>query len=184
MVQTWRAVRSWRRQLPPLGSASTTLVRVGQRRSNYKNVCYYYPTRAWFSASSSSSSSSIQQQQKHNPHILMNPLGVGNEILPYSGGGDGYDYVWKAIGGGKGQDDDNDDDKILRKITLERAKGHFWMLKDLRKTDNKPILSNPSLIPADEAWVFPTLSNVKHISSSSSTKTVQIPDCFLQDNRE
>lgn len=52
--------------------------------------------------------------------------------------------------------------------------------QELEKTDNKPILSNETLIPAAEAEKFPTLTGLNCLNDD----IVDIPDFFTRNNRE
>jgi hypothetical protein len=75
--------------------------------------------------------------------IQINPDSVGKDILP---GNLVYrKYKWSGN---------------TRKIPLELKYGYFWMMTDLRKTDKKPTLSNESLIPEEEAQVFPVFTGL------------------------
>ena len=94
--------------------------------------------------------------------IRMNPNGYGPEILP---GG----VVVKKVR--------NEE----RKILAERAFGNFWMMSDLKKTDNKPILSNEALIPEEKAQVFPSLGHWVTLENPPSQQ--EVPDFFLRNNR-
>lgn len=64
--------------------------------------------------------------------------------------------------------------------TTELVYGYFWMLKDLRKTAEKPILSNENLIDESVAKVFPTLTTVKSLSDGAS---IDLPAHCLYKNR-
>lgn len=90
---------------------------------------------------------------QRNRSIIMNPDGTGSHILP---------------GGFVNRDG--------RRVVLEKAYGYFWMLKDLEKTTNKPIVSHQSLIPLDHAQRFPPLTGVKAINGEQ----VSIPEYFMR----
>lgn len=62
----------------------------------------------------------------------------------------------------------------------ELVHGYFWMIKDLQRSDNKPILSNTKLIPAKQSKLFPKLDNLKSLSGD---KSVNLPDYFVRKNR-
>jgi ATPase complex subunit ATP10 len=66
-----------------------------------------------------------------------------------------------------------------RKRYTELAYGYFWMLKDLRTCEDKPLLTSPSLIPESRARPFPNLCNLKSLSG----ETVDVPDYFVRKNR-
>ena len=92
----------------------------------------------------------------------MNPNGDSHRILP---GG----FVMKQVKNEK------------RKVLAERALGNFWMMSDLKKTDNKPILSNEQLIPECDAQLFPSLSGFTVLEDNSPAS---VPDFFLRNNRK
>jgi ATPase complex subunit ATP10 len=78
-------------------------------------------------------------------------------------------------------------------VTLEY--GYFWMLRDLRQTNDKPFISNTQLIPENEAKVFPYLSGLSCLDnktsdmnnavnkSSDTVTTIDIPAYWLRKNR-
>ena len=95
--------------------------------------------------------------------IQMNPNGLGRKILPGN-------LVIKQV-----RDEE-------RKIMAERALGNFWMMQDLNKTDNKPIITNETLIPEAQAQLFPSLGDWTTLEEG--TQAVQeVPDFFLRNNR-
>lgn len=65
-----------------------------------------------------------------------------------------------------------------RKIPLELAHGYFWMVTDLKKTNQKPTLSNERLIPEHEAQLFPTLEGLTTLDDLNNL--VDIPLFFLE----
>jgi ATPase complex subunit ATP10 len=66
-----------------------------------------------------------------------------------------------------------------KKRYTELVYGYFWMIKDLRKTDDKPVLSNDKLIPESIAKPFPSLAGLKSLAGEK----VDIPAHFLRKNR-
>jgi ATPase complex subunit ATP10 len=66
-----------------------------------------------------------------------------------------------------------------KKRYTELVYGYFWMIKDLKKTDTKPVLSNDKLIPESLAMPFPTLKGLKSLSGEK----INIPAHFLRKNR-
>lgn len=66
-----------------------------------------------------------------------------------------------------------------KKRYTELVYGYFWMIKDLRKCDEKPILSNTELIPSSSAKPFPPLEGLKSLSGDK----VNLPAFFLRKNR-
>jgi len=95
--------------------------------------------------------------------IHMNPEALGNKILPGN-------VVIKTV-----RDEE-------RKILAERALGNFWMMSDLKRTDNKPILTNKQLISEAQAQVFPSLRDWITLEEASQA-VQQVPDFFLRNNR-
>lgn len=93
----------------------------------------------------------------------MNPGSFGNKILPGN-------KVIKVV-----RDEE-------RQILAERAFGNFWMMSDLKKTDNKPILTNDTLIDEADAQVFPTLGEWITLKEGSQPYQ-QVPDFFIRNNR-
>jgi ATPase complex subunit ATP10 len=57
--------------------------------------------------------------------------------------------------------------------------GYFWQLMDLRRCNEKPILSNETLIPDDIAKVFPTLKRLRSLTG----QYINLPDYFLRHSR-
>jgi hypothetical protein len=64
--------------------------------------------------------------------------------------------------------------------TSRRHAGIHKTPKELSLTDNKPILSNKSVIPAVEAEPFPALKGLVNLHE----EVVDIPDFFTRNNRE
>jgi ATPase complex subunit ATP10 len=95
--------------------------------------------------------------------IQMNPKGLGNKILPGN-------VVVKKV-----RDEE-------RHILAERAMGNFWMMKDLRETDGKPIVTNTTLIQESDAQVFPPLGQWITLEAGSQA-VYQVPEFFLRNNR-
>jgi ATPase complex subunit ATP10 len=67
-----------------------------------------------------------------------------------------------------------------RQVLVERAFGNFWMMTDLKRTDNKPVLSNQHLIPEETSQLFPSLSNWTTVQDGTE---VDIPHFFVRNNR-
>ena len=104
----------------------------------------------------------IRRFEDANPEriqgIHVNPAGLGSSILP---GNLVYKhYKWTGN---------------TRKVPLELVHGYFWMLNDLKATNGKPILPNPSLIPEEEAQLFPTLIGLESLSKVST----DLPYAFI-----
>jgi len=135
-----------------------------------------------------------QQEQQNDPNfghrhfgIELHPDSISREILP------GNYVVKKSRYGGRrrrslsGSGTDRTEPEKLRYTEL--VYGYFWMLKDLRRSDEKPILSNRELIPENIAKVFPPLGGLQPLSapilSSSSpwSERLRVPDHFLRKNR-
>jgi mitochondrial ATPase complex subunit ATP10 len=68
----------------------------------------------------------------------------------------------------------------LEKLRItEMEYGNFWMIKDLKKTGEKPILANESLIDERQAKLFPTVKGAMSLSGTS----VDFPAHFVRKNR-
>ena len=121
----------------------------------------------WWSSSSSDNSNPSSSYSRHGG-IVMHPDSIGNDILPGN-------RVLMA------------DQKTTR--PTEFGHGTFWMLKDLRRTNDKPVLSNLTLIPPDKAAVFPPLAGLSTLADSdnddSTSGEINLPERFIQlrDNR-
>jgi hypothetical protein len=83
--------------------------------------------------------------------IRVNPASLGSMVLP--GNLIYKKYKWSGN---------------TRKIPLELEHGYFWMMRDLQKTDSKPTLSNESLIPEEEAQLFPILNGLSTLSKEKA----------------
>jgi mitochondrial ATPase complex subunit ATP10 len=113
---------------------------------------------------SSPPTATLKRLEDANPErihgIQVNPDSLGNEILP----GNLIYKTYKWTGN-------------VRKIPVELAKGYFWMVSDLKKTQQKPTLSNTSLIPESESQSFPTLTGLKTLLDPSTN--VDLPWFFM-----
>jgi len=120
------------------------------------------------SPSSSTKSESIStpiRLEDANPErirgIKVNSASLGYTILP----GNFVFKTYKLTGN-------------TRKIPVELAKGYFWMVWDLKKTNQKPTLSNEKLIPARDAQLFPTLKSLYMLDDSDTE--LDLPLFFLE----
>jgi ATPase complex subunit ATP10 len=68
----------------------------------------------------------------------------------------------------------------IKKRYTELVHGYFWMLKDLQRSNEKPILSNQEIISESVAKVFPTLTQLRKLDSN---ELVNLPSFFLRRNR-
>jgi len=93
--------------------------------------------------------------------IQVNPDSIGYNVLPGN-----LIYKTYRLSGN------------TRKVPLELAHGYFWMVRDLKATNQKPTLSNDSLIPANQAQDFPTLENLTTLDDLETP--VDIPMVFLE----
>ena len=94
--------------------------------------------------------------------VNMHPESIGKEILP------GGNFVLKF----------DTRSGEYRQVLVERNFGSFWMMKELHKVDNKPILA--SFIPADRAILMPTIEGTTLLSTE---ETVDLPHFLLRNNR-
>lgn len=167
----------------PKALSSTSLVQVSNGpnvRSIYtKSFCniHHYAANSnssWLFPVRSFSSSSPKQNdkdeydddddddpdlKKRNKSIRINPNGLSKYILP-------NDMVYKII---------NKETGAMKKVH-QIAIGSFWMVKDLRETGKKPILSNTSIIPVMDAEMFPTLNGLASLGGTN----VNLPDFFIK----
>jgi ATPase complex subunit ATP10 len=129
--------------------------------------------------SSFSSSSSSNQNNNNNNNESINPIRLedanperisGIKVNPDSLG---YDVLPGNLIYKKYKLSGN-----TRKIPLELAHGYFWMLKDLKNTNQKPTLSNENLIPARDAQLFPTLKDLNTLDDSNTE--VDLPLFFQE----
>lgn len=129
------------------------------------------PPRFWFSSSSATNKNPPDLilandndafvQRRHNG-ILMDPEGHSARILP------GGQCIMKR----------NEATGEEKKVLIERYYGHFWMIKDLRLTNNKPIMANTSLIPPRQAKVIPSLPDLRTLLQDN--KLVSLPNILWQ----
>ncbi|KAL3764898.1 hypothetical protein ACHAW5_003547 [Stephanodiscus triporus] len=125
------------------------------RQSSSKRNFFYGPPSSW-------EEEYEELIARRNKTIVMHPLGHGQHILP------GNFVVKKHPKTG-----------AEKKVMLEHALGYFWAFKELSLTDNKPIISNETVIPAAEAETFPTLKELVNLYE----EVVDIPDFFTRNNR-
>jgi mitochondrial ATPase complex subunit ATP10 len=92
--------------------------------------------------------------------IHVNPDSLGSQVLP----GNLVYKKYKLTGN-------------IRKVPLELVHGYFWMLNDLKVTNQKPTLSNTDIIPSREAQLFPTLTDVRVLSDPDTP--VDLPSYFI-----
>mmetsp|Transcript_19423 Transcript_19423/g.28785 ORF Transcript_19423/g.28785 Transcript_19423/m.28785 type:complete len:291 (-) Transcript_19423:2208-3080(-) len=131
-----------------------------------KVVGQYHPLKyfTWHGALAANTLQRFFSSNERISGLQVNPDSVGYSILP------GGEYCMKR--------DPRTGEN--RKVLVERNFGSFWHMKDLKKTNNKPTLSNKNLIPETEASVFPTLENCLVLENDEN---ITIPDFFLSDNR-
>ena len=127
----------------------------------------------FLSASSLSSSTFAErnrQDQEENPKLYgqrhdgigVHPDSISSLILPGN-------FVFKKTRRGK-----------IKKIYTELVHGYFWMIKDLERSNEKPIQSNELLIPREHAKVFPYLPGLESVSGNIRAA---MPDYILRKNR-
>lgn len=100
-------------------------------------------------------------EEKRHTGIRMHPDSISKDILP------GNMVLRKSRSG------------VEKKRYTELFYGYFWMIKDLKRSNEKPVLSNDKLIPASVAKPFPDLSGLKSLAGDE----VDIPEYFLRKNR-
>jgi len=107
-----------------------------------------------------------REMQKRHQGIEMNPDGLSQLILP-------GEYVVKT----------NQKTGSKKMVSIERSLGYFWTIKDLKDSNNKPILSNSKLIPSDIAQVFPPLGDVGKSLTTLTDERITLPRFFTRNNR-
>jgi hypothetical protein len=63
---------------------------------------------------------------------------------------------------------------------MELEHGYFWMIGDLKRTENKPTSSNDTLIPEEDAQHFPVLTGLKSLSGN----VVDLPFSLMDNDGE
>jgi hypothetical protein len=110
---------------------------------------------------------SAQQEEeiaRHRHHgIIMHPDSISHLILPPG------NVVRRTTRRG-----------TLQNQYVDLEYGHFWMLKDLQRSQEKPILSNETLIPQRMAKPFPILTKCKSLTGENVDLSV---DYFTRKNR-
>uniref|UniRef100_A0A7S1BRD1 Mitochondrial ATPase complex subunit ATP10 n=1 Tax=Corethron hystrix TaxID=216773 RepID=A0A7S1BRD1_9STRA len=111
------------------------------------NQISYSPIRKSRSQFLSSQSSTIDGPRRGIPipSIIVNPNSRVSEIMP------GGMIMKENLG-------------VMKEKRVDLEYGHFWMMKDIRDCNSKPLLSNPQLISSSEALPFPSLYNCTTLS--------------------
>lgn len=104
---------------------------------------------------------------KRHKGIIMNSKSISQYILP-------GDQMVKT----------NQKTGEKKMVAIGRSAGYFWFIKDLKDTDNKPVLANEDLIPVEDAQVFPSLNGLNdgRLKSLEGTEEA-LPHFFTKDNR-
>jgi ATPase complex subunit ATP10 len=133
---------------------------------------FHHPQSRAFASSSSTSPSNnspkdftrLSRLEDANPErirgIVVNPDSLGYSILP--GNLIYKKYNWSGN---------------TRKVPVELVHGYFWMIWDLKNTQQKPTLSNDTLIPRWEAQAFPPLKGLTTLADP--TTKVDLPSFFV-----
>lgn len=120
--------------------------------------------------SSSTTTPSPPDTSRRHKGIMMHPDSVGQYILPGN-------VVSKTTLTGK---------HLWQPVILEH--GHFWMLRDLRQTGDKPVLTTTTtttstLIDEKSAKVFPSLSGLECLDQTAKPNVIDVPTHWLRKNR-
>jgi mitochondrial ATPase complex subunit ATP10 len=99
--------------------------------------------------------------------ITMNPDSISSTVMPGN-----LVYNNSAIQAARG--------KPPKKRVVDFEHGYFWMLKDLRRCNDKPILSNREIIPESLAKTFPTLKGLQSLAGETK---LDLPAYCLRKNR-
>jgi hypothetical protein len=130
-------------------------------------ICVNLATRSFASSSPPETdfTNKLPRLEDANPErirgIQVSPDSVGNNILPGN-------LVYK-----KYRFSGN-----TRKVPMELTHGYFWMMWDLRNTDGKPTLANETLIPEEDAQLFPLLTGLKTLNKDKA----DLPFFFVENN--
>jgi ATPase complex subunit ATP10 len=101
---------------------------------------------------------------QHRHHgILVHPDSISNLILPGN-------QVYRKKSDG-----------TIKKRYTEWVYGYFWMLKDLNRSAEKPIVTNRQLIDESMAKVFPPLHGLTSLEKVSSV--INVPSYLVRKNR-
>jgi len=95
-----------------------------------------------------------------HPGIQTHPDSISHELLPEG-------LVYRTARDGS-----------ERKRYVDFVHGYFWMVKDLQRSEDQPILTNTELIPEDEARMLPPL-----LVETMENTVVTIPDMLTETNR-
>jgi mitochondrial ATPase complex subunit ATP10 len=114
---------------------------------------------------SSTKNAKQEEEEEHSEEyalrhygIVLHPDSIVREILPGN-------FVWKQLSNGK-----------TEKRATDAMYGYYWMIKDLKRSDGKPILSNEILIPEKRSKLFPCLTKLESVSGEE----VELPSYFLR----
>ena len=128
-------------------------------------ICHYSSSSLLASDNKKKEFTKLPRLEDANPErihgIEVNPDSLGYGVLP--GNLIYKTYKWSGN---------------TRKVPLELAHGYFWMVTDLKKTNQKPTLSNEKLIPEKEAQVFPVLEGLTSLEDLETK--VDLPFVFLE----
>eukprot|EP00533_Pseudo-nitzschia_delicatissima_P010503 CAMPEP_0116089770 /NCGR_PEP_ID=MMETSP0327-20121206/6597_1 /TAXON_ID=44447 /ORGANISM="Pseudo-nitzschia delicatissima, Strain B596" /LENGTH=339 /DNA_ID=CAMNT_0003580973 /DNA_START=29 /DNA_END=1048 /DNA_ORIENTATION=- len=128
-------------------------------------MCHYSSSSLLASDNKKKEFAKLPRLEDANPErihgIEVNPDSLGYGILP--GNLIYKTYKWSGN---------------TRKVPLELAHGYFWMVTDLKKTNQKPTFSNEKLISEKEAQVFPVLEGLTSLEDLDTN--VDLPFVFLE----
>lgn len=108
--------------------------------------------------------------QKRNKSVLLHPESTANIILPEQ----------MMIKESTTYDEETKEEITTKKAVLDAGLGGFWMVKDLKKTESKPILTNPGLIPAHKAELFPIVDGFTSLKDDK--ETINLPNYFIHND--
>lgn len=152
---------------PIVGTSVDRLLLVPVTKDQHRQPHFVPPSSRCFSSGSKSSIEKKHQEiyteeyaQRHSG-IQVHPDSISKTILPGN-------FVLRESKSGE-----------TKKRYTELAYGYFWNIKDLKRSGDKPIMSNETLIPDNQAKMFPHLSQLESLSGV----TVELPDYFLRKNR-
>jgi mitochondrial ATPase complex subunit ATP10 len=147
-----------RRQKYSIKCQCSLLYRYGLTTTNYQHQ-FHHKNRQ---ISYTKGDAERDKDHVHRHHgVIVHPESIAGKILPGN-------VVLRTTRDG------------LQKLRItEMEYGNFWMIKDLRQTGEKPILSNESLIDERDAKLFPIIKGAMSLSGVS----VDFPSHCIRKNR-
>ena len=146
--------------------AVTSCAPLNSTQLNKTHARYFSTTDKFIDYEGIDSLTRVEMEKRHKG-IIMNTAGISQYVLP-------GDQTVKT----------NQKTGTKKMVAIERNMGYFWFIKDLKDTENKPVIANDELIPLDDSQVFPPLNAMNDGSLKTLTdEEVSLPQFFTKDNR-